>query len=245
LKDTKMPDHLEGRTDKAPFPGTGQSRSLQTQSGQTVALCQETMMQEGGVYTCTFDVIPPTDEDGDMLPFAATAQIRWNENGNSIQRIISIVQGTSISLPGRVVDIRVTDVTPELLPISGDPTPGAGSKYTVSVVIDRGMRPSKSYPPTLYSGIATFPPATAVTIPIPLKSGVDSLEVTAVEDVAFPTVKPNIVVSFQNGTGIFKQYDPSVTPGFVPIPPGATDVVITNADPTNATNITLTWGVDG
>jgi hypothetical protein len=87
---------------------------------------------------------------------------------------------------------------------------------------------------------------TSETVDIPSQCGVISLEVSAVEDAAFPTAKPNILVTFTTASGgIFKAYDPTVETGFVTIPPGATQVEITNADGSNSAIVTLNWGVDG
>jgi hypothetical protein len=226
----------------------GDSRQLLTQSGQTQAITQGAPLTEGFVYTATFDVIPPTDEEGNMVPFAAEAQIRFSEKGNTIQRVISIVQGTSISLPGRVIEIRITDTTPLTLPLGGGdeptPTPGAGSQYVVTVVIERAPRAGSGQPPTLYGGIEALLGATSATIAIPAGVGAKSLLIGWAGD---PVPAPVLVTFTTAAGGIFAQYviSTDLEGVFLPIPPGATEVMLTNTDAVNTGNATITWGIDG
>jgi hypothetical protein len=222
------------------FHGVGESRDMATQSGQTVPLLQEAMMQEGGMYTLVFGLLDPG------VPVECVATITASERGNSVQRQLNIVKGASISIAGRVFDVRVTDTTPETLPLSATATPGAGTGYVVSCLIERGNRPSEGRPPTLYGGIASLATHTSETVPIPQNAGVISLEVSVAENVTFPTVTPNVVVTFTTASGgIFKVYNPVLQSGFVDIPPGATEVTITNADAANGVYATITWGIDG
>lgn len=240
-------EESEAHNPKPQFPGDGQSRTLQTQSGATARLLQSAMFQEGGVYTIVFDVKYPVG-----LIFRAVGVIRWSENGNTVTRMFDIVKGLQISTPGRVLDVSVIDATPLDLPlITGDggapvPTPGAGTDYTVTAIVERGNRAAESRPPTLFGGSAILGSHASETVAIPYQAGVISLEVTASEQSTFPTVQPNILVSFTTASGgIFKQYSVTADSGFVPIPPGATEVTITNADPANGAIVGITWGVDG
>jgi hypothetical protein len=226
--------------------GMGDSRELLTQSGQTQAISQGAPLTEGFVYTATFDVIPPTDDEGNMVPFAAEAQIRFSEKGNTIQRVISIVQGVSISLPGRVIEIRITDTTPSTLPPGGEspiPTPGAGSPYVVTVVIERAPRAS-GQPPTLYGGIVPLSGGGTAVVAIPIGVGAKSLVIGWAGN---PVPAP-LLVSFTTAAGgAFAQYIVSADLEGVPlpVPPGATEVLIENTDATNPGNATITWIIDG
>jgi hypothetical protein len=235
-------DRTEAREIATKYPGDGQARTLTTQSGAVARLMQGAMFQDGGVYTIVFDVIYPAG-----LIFACQAMVRWSENGNTVQRIFDVVKGASISTPGRVLDITVFDTTPATLPLTESiATPGAGTEYTVTALVERGNRPAENKPPTFYGGIGIIPATDTETIQIPYEAGVMSLLVTATENAALPTVKPNIFVSFTTAAGgTFGQYDPSVTGGFVPIPPSATEIKITNADSENGAIVSLYWGVDG
>lgn len=231
------------------FHGGGESRDMSTQSGQTVALFQEAMMQEGGVYTIQFGLIEPKDKNGNGVPVECVATILASDRGNSIRRQMNIVKGAGISLAGRVFDVRVTDTTPPTLPLTeGTVTPGANSSYVVSCLVERGNRASESRPPTLYGGIVSLTTHASVTIPIPEDAGVISLEVSVIEATTFPltTAKPNVTVYYTTPAGgVFKAYDPTIETGFVPIPPGATQVVIVNSDGAKTVFASLNFGIDG
>jgi hypothetical protein len=241
-----------GHNAEAYARGIGQSRDLLTQSGQTVALAQEAPLTEGFVYTATFDVIPPTDADGNLIPFSAEATLRFSENGNTVVRVISIVQGTSISLPGRVIDVRVTDVTPEFLPLSeGAPTPGAGSKYTVIVVIERATRGGgqQAAAPILYGGIYQISSAATQAVGIPAGVGAKSVMIAWAPSATGETLK-ELLVNFTaaGGAGVFMTFevDTDFEGLFVPIPPGATEITMTNTSgPGNPGNAALFFGIDG
>lgn len=225
------------------FEGASGSREMSTQSGMTVALLQEGMSLEGGVYTLLFGIIDPSPN----VPYECVATVKTSDAGNTIERQFNIVKGTAITLSGRVFDIRVTDTTPAVLPLSDStPTPGADSTYVVTCIIERGTRAPKSANPTLYGGVAQIALHATLTIPIPENAGVESLEISSQVAVAFPSTNPNVTVEFTTAAGgIFKQYNPILEPGFVTIPPGATEITITNNDGTNAVNTTITWGIDG
>lgn len=225
------------------FEGASGSRDLATQSGQSVALLMEALSLEGGVYTLIFDVIDPG------VPYECIARVTSSDAGNTVERLFHVIKGCSISLSGRVYGITITDTTPADLPlISGEPvsTPGAGSAYTVTCIIERGTRGINSAGPTLYSGSAAIASHASLVLDIPTNSGVNSLEVSSQVATTFPTSNPNVTVTFTTAAGgIFKQYNPILQPGFVAIPPGATQVKITNNDGTNGINSSVTWGIDG
>jgi hypothetical protein len=238
-----MPAELRARTAKPEFEGTGHSRTLKTQEqGKVYALLQNAMTQEGGVYTFLFGVTRLN------VPAMALATIKTSENGNTVTRKFHVIKGTSVTVAGRVLDVRVQDVTPVLLPLSGDATPGAGSEYTVTVVVERGTRASDNFP-TLWDSITALTDSggatPSVTINIPQESGVISAEVCALSG-ASPPGASEVVVEFLGGvTGVFKAYRVVDKPGFVMVPPGATQIIISNQDAANPTLVTLTWGIDG
>jgi hypothetical protein len=237
-----MPAELRARTAKPEFEGTGQSRTLKTQEqGKIYALLQNAMTQEGGVYTFLFGMTRLN------VPAMALGIIRTSENGNTVTRRFHIVRGTSVTVAGRVLDVRVQDVTPTSLPLSGDATPGAGSDYTVSVIVERGTRASDNLP-TIWDSINALTESggatPSVTIDIPQESGVISLEVCTLS-AATPPTGTDVVVEFISGTGVFKAYRTNEKPGFVLIPPGATQIIISNQNATDPALVTVTWGIDG
>ena len=249
---TKGEERFAGNGTEASETGGGDSRDLLTQSGQQVALSQGTPLTEGYVYTISFDVIAPTDDVGDPVPYACVVQVRFNENGNTQQRIFSLSGAQSISLPGRIIDIRVTDTTPTTLPLSGGdeptPTPGAGTPYTVRMVLERGNRPGGADRPALYNGIFQLAPTDSVSLMVPQGAGAQSVAVSY--GGATPADVPSaILISFNGpgGTGIFKQaYVTAASEDrFINIPSSATEVTITNVDSANTANVSVQWGIDG
>lgn len=240
-----MPAELRARTAQPEFAGGGESRDLLTQEpDKFYALLQQAMTQEGGVYTFTFGVANPAAVIASTLCI-----IKSNEGGNTVKRKFHVVNGTSITIAGRLVDVRIKDVTPKTLPITGGNTPGALTKYTVSVVVQRGTRASDNFP-TLWAGCFALTNSGGitplVTVQIPQESGVISAEVCALS-AASPPGASEVVVEFfgPGGNGIFKAYRVADKPGFVLVPPGATEIVVSNLDATNATLVTVTWGIDG
>ena len=243
---TKGEERFAGNGTEATQTGGGDSRDLLTQSGQAVALSQGTPLTEGYVYTLSFDVIPPTDADGNLVPYACVVQVRFNENGNTQQRMFSLSGAQSISLPGRVLDVRVTDTTPEILPTTSTPTPSPGSKYTVRMVVERGVRPTSSRP-VLYNGCFLLENDSSMTFAIPQGVGANTLNVSyGGEPDGLPS---QLLVTFKGpgGVGVFKSYwlQQAQQDMFITIPPGATEVVVNNEDASNSTFFSVQWGIDG
>lgn len=230
----------EARTVAPEFPGASGARELFTQSGQQVALLQEAMRAEGAVYTLTFDVVDPG------VPYECVAIVKASDRGNPIVRQFNVVRGTSISLTGRVFQVTVIDTTPATLPLSEGPvnTPGAGTSYWITVVIEPYPRAPDILGPILYGGVAIIEASSALTVDIPADVGATALEVVGVSAVPLDPTLLSITYTTAAG-GVFKLYNPVLNPGFISIPPSATQVQISNNDDTNAVTVTLTWKIDG
>ena len=238
---------MEDRSSKYGLEGASDSRDLFTQSGQEVRL-RQVAFEEAGVSTVQFGVIFPNN----FAPFACVAKIKWSDNGNTIVRQVDVVNGVMVSAQGRVLDITLTDTTPASFG-PGKPTPGADTKYTVTYVASRRPRPCQSRPPTLYGGTGTLDPhaepapITSLTFDIPNDAGVISVAI-GVQSTASPAVAPNLSVSFQDSAGnqwggwTIVQGGPPV---FGVVPPGATEMVVTNLDASHGDNLTVWWGIDG
>jgi len=140
---------------------------------------------EPGNYTIQFNVtnIRPTrngDGPGNITP---TAEVIWSVEGNSVRRLVSVVNGTSITGIGQGIRVRVFDETDP-----GDTT--AQQSYTVSVQVTRGSRPSIQQPPTygqyytdsqgnvLFSSIVVLAGGASI-IQVPQNIGAVSVWITA------------------------------------------------------------------
>lgn len=238
-----MPREMRAKTTSPQYPGLGDSRTLstQTQNNRGQAISQQAMTEEGGVYTLAFSVQPPIDDTGVLVPYVCEAIVKASEEGNTIQRRFYVINGTSISVPARIIDIRIRDATPA--EFSGETVPGAGSEYIVSVVGQRGTRPYGSKPPTLSEPAFSIASTLFTTFDIPGDAGVTTVEVALSNPITGLSVPAT--VEFLAGAGVVKAYAPSTTPEFVVIPAGATQVRITNFDGTNSVFATVTWGIDG
>lgn len=161
-----MSKSAEARTVELQLEGASGSRPIKTQSGQSVALLQEAMSAEGSVYTLSFGVLETS------APFECVATVTASDAGNTVRRQFNVVKGTSLTLSGRVFNVYVEDTTPETLPLTETPTPGANSTYWVTCIIEPGTRPPRTGP-TLYGGMAQIALHGSLTIPIPENAGVE------------------------------------------------------------------------
>jgi hypothetical protein len=185
-----------------------------------------------GYYTLQFGVNPP----GGSID--AVAEIEWSVEGSTISRFISVGVGTTISGPGQAVRARLFDRS----------TSPVFFTYPGSIQLTRGTRPNVNQPPTLiqFPEAKLIPAFSGISIDIPRKVGVISVEVTAYPQI-FPAapVTPNLVITFFNGSGVNKVYLIGEPGNFVPVPPNSTKMIIDNADPLLDLYVQVTWGIDG
>ena len=113
---------------------------------------------EAGTYTVQFNVAPPQGlpspgPDVSYPPIFIEALITWSVGGGSVNRRVSVTNGTSVTGVGEGVTVRVFDASPQLGegPYVG-PLYAAypdGTTYTVQVSVARGSRASNTQQPTL------------------------------------------------------------------------------------------------
>jgi hypothetical protein len=235
--------------------GWSSSGTLTTRSsGQPITV--QAKFPVAAVYTVQFAVTPPASG-----VFRAVATIVWTVEGNQISRQIDIGNGVSISAPSQAVRIIVNDLT--TAPLGG----AAGESYGVTVSITRGVRPASNRPPTLSGegAIIPAPPATppppsvlpialapnqTATYFIPQTAGVVSVAISAVVIFlpAAPDIGAFVVIAQGNPSANTKTYryeDQGAGDSFIVITPFATEVTLTNFDPTNNVIVSLVWGIDG
>lgn len=214
----------------------GWSSSGQLNMGNSVdQVSLQANFPKGDVYTVQFSVTPPSAVGG-VIPIPTTrATIMWSINGNFHSRVVDVGNGVSVSGVANAVKVNVQDLSPD---------PGGSPQYGVDITVARGVRADTGNPPTLFGERVTGVAAAggAVTILVPINAGVISAEVTASEN---GVGTPNVTVLQQGGT-TQKSYDVGIVPAFVALRPGVvTQLRIVNHDPTNAVDITITWGIDG
>lgn len=213
-------------------------------AGQPVTL--QAAFPIADVYTVQFAVTPP-----DSGVFRAVATIIWTVEGNQILRQVDIGNGVSISAPSQSVRVMVNDRTIDQL--SGH----IGETYAVTVSVTRGVRPASDRPPTLASDGAIVPAAPAIvpiallagqtaTYIVPQGAGVVSVAVSAAALTA--GITPDLLIAQGNpvlNTKLYKYEDQGAGDSFIAIAPFATQVLVTNLDPTNTIIVSATWGIDG
>jgi hypothetical protein len=223
--------------------GKSQSTPMRTTAvgvSQPVAALQSTY-PESAVKTVQFEVVPPELSAPAFGEFNCEAIVVWQNDSNKLSRRISVGNGATISGTGQGVTVQLQDVTA---------FPPGNQPYAVTVSLAPGQRASYNQPPTLLGfkdGVHVVLAAGVLVLNIPQDAGAISLEVSigVLVFAAMPvTGKINVVLETAVGV-IFKQYDPAIETGFVPIPPNCSVVHINNFDPVNSYRIQVTFGIDG
>lgn len=176
-------------------------------------------------------------------------------NGNSVQRIISVYDGMSITLRGQSIDVNVRDFTVASV--------STGRQYTVGCLATLGVRASWKQPPILtpltFGTAPTGPFATPIVaaIPVPVASsrflqipqdaGINSVNVTVSNTAGVIIPDDNVWVAMENSPGFAIQriYDPRDY-DWVPIAPNSDIIELRNIG-TNGEQalFTVTFGIDG
>lgn len=202
-------------------------------------------------YTIQFGVIPPNVSPLTNAGYQALATITWSVNGNPITRQVSVGQGIEISGPADSITVRVQDATP---------TPGfapAGSVYTVTISCSPGTRAATAqnqpllYPtPTVQTSGSSAPAQLGVngsasdtaTFNVPQGAGVTGYWVSVAASI---TISPNLDVQQMAGATLFEHIFAQLNPLFVPLAPGANQVVIQNLDTQHGASVSFMWTIDG
>jgi hypothetical protein len=203
------------------------------------------VLTTAGVWTVQFAVSSSSD---DLVP-NAVAKVQWNVDGNPIVRMMSLLDGVSITGVSDSVSVDVFDETTYLYE-----TPN-GFDYTVSALIAPGPRAGANNPPTYfppnpdvnsYPGRFSLPFGTTESIPIPKDAGLTSVNVT-VSVYGDPEIltEADVAVRFRSFAGVLlKQWDPRFV-DWVPIPPASHTLELVNNHASAMLIFGVSLGVDG
>lgn len=191
-------------------------------------------------YSVQFSV-----ESGNGFIVNPAAEIVWNLEGNSVRRLVSVVNGLTVTGMAQGVNVRVFD---------DNTLAGPSVVYRVGVQIAPGVRASVNQPPTYVPNIpGVFPFGQVVLVALsqidvflPINAGVISVLCTA-GGTPNPVVitEADIQVSHFASAGFStKVYDPR-NAGFVPVGPDTAWIRIRNANAANNYKVALTFGIDG
>jgi|WetSurMetagenome_2_1015567.scaffolds.fasta_scaffold225342_3 hypothetical protein len=234
---------------------TGWSASRELISKDTNPAVQlQANFQDPTPYTVQFSItnLKATDGSADIGSYNPTAVIEWSVEGNSVRRVVSVINGTSVTGVGQGCRITVRDQTP-----TTDTT--KEMEYTVAILVAPGVRPANQLQPILTPLIAdsfgvTRPGAifvdggTGVDVQIPENAGVTSVYITAASlnaGIPVALTDADIQASHTNTAYVYKEYNPNKYT-WVPIGPGTSTVRLTNfMGPLTQVLFNVTFGIDG
>lgn len=182
------------------------------------------------------------------------ANISATVEGNEVNRIVTVMDGASITLRGQVINVEARDFT--------DPAIDNDNNYNVEILATLGVRAGNKQPPILnplvkstnFGSVGVLSPIVAVIVvpalgttfvPIPNDAGVISAFVTVISDgTAF--TQDEVLVQHYTTTGtVLRDYDPR-NYDWVPLTPTTGSLGLKNnqAAAKNAL-FAVTFGVDG
>lgn len=194
-----------------------------------------------GLYTVQFEVLPPDDGNG----FSAYAIVNWKVDGQPITRKLSVFSGASISGVAEAVDIKIVDYS--------DTASGAlsAAPYKVGASLSRGQRADIMQPPSLTTNPRAIPVGAGLstTFVVPQGAGVTSVMVlTATQLSVTANANPLGVTAHgaDNALGVTTQswYPILQGPGWVPLTPRTTSIIVQNFD-VNDVDVQVLWGIEG
>jgi len=235
-------------------PGWGQAGELTTGvgvsligrearfRGQKVLLAAQ--LPNPGSVTVQFNIT-------NQFPANARARVSTAVNGVSINRIISVVDGATITMRGESVDVEVADFT--------DSTISTGREYVVGITAAPGERGANKQPPMLAPlvvGAASAGPFTAIVGAIPIAAGGD-VWIPIDPDAGVISVFTTLVylgalaagefrVDHALATGLALQtYDPREFNDWVPLAPNTEFIHLRNLSGAINVAAIVTFGIDG
>lgn len=208
------------------------------------------------VYTVQFNVaypkgLPFLSPPERYIPIFVEALVTWSVAGGTVQRRVSVANGTSISGVGEACTVAIVDRSPQV----GQGVYTVGNHYvaypptvtyTVQATIAPGNRASNSVGPVLtrweWSNQLTEP-ANTFEASIPADCGAISTFVST-DPPANVKVQQVFANPSSQPTNLFNYTPEEDTIQFVPIMPSVTEIQVENSTGT-AYSVTLFLGIDG
>ena len=199
---------------------------------------------EPGVYTVNISATVPNNGGIAGITVRTLALVEWSVGGNTVSRLVSVGQSTSISAPAQGVKVSVYDDSSPFALTPGQPA----VKYQVSISVTKGTRVAGSRP--LLAAKQTFTelfpiPAVQLSYPVPAGVGVIGVVVLLASSTRPWAVIPDNMIQLQqtsrgNGVGSCdpRQFE------YVPLDPSTTDVYLYNSG-TFSVFATLYFVIDG
>jgi hypothetical protein len=198
---------------------------------------QATEFGEAEQFTVQF-FVSRANLTGTNVNQRAKATITWSVAGNSVQRVISLYDGASISGVGEAVRVVVEDDSFR----NGPATPNDVKPYQVSFQFAPGTRPSQQQPPYLFIFHPTgFVNVSNISIPIPENIGAIS---TNVFISGIPGITATVSMEGNNAGATWDMSNNDENQRWRPIPPGCVTLNVALSAPGRPA-IALMIGIDG
>lgn len=238
---------IDNRTSQG---GWSTSGFITSQDGENSAVKLQAIFPKADNYSVQFSV---GTGNGNLIN--PTAEIVWSLEGNSVRRLVSVINGLTVTGMAQGASVRVYDAVPTNMGPMGPQV-----TYPVGVQIAPGVRAAENQPPTLVISQAPEVPGansmlfgqsilaagTNIDVQLPIGAGIISAYCT-VSGFGVPTVITEAdiqVLHYNSGGFTLKSYDPRLL-GFVPLGPDTTTIRIANFSAAGIYLVSLTFGIDG
>ena len=211
--------------------------------------------EDASEYTVSFGITPADSGDPRVDP-NVRATVRWNINGVSIQRIVTLGQGTALSGTATGVSVDLQDFSTAEIGVN------TASEYIVTTMISPGTRPANSYPPTLIpipaeesrtvsidspGGTYSLLGGQSVDVSVPINAGVRSYYISSgVSSPSNENATIKVVELDLAGTPLRSYLLTGSTNGFVAISNRTAKIYLGNIEALASIEYaSLTWGIEG
>lgn len=231
-------------TDKQGWSASG---TLITGDSLTRVILQANFVDLPANYTVQFG-LQKADDAQIVQP---KAEVVWSVEGNSVRRLVNIVNGLSMTGTGQAVKVTLWD---DLRVGQGGFVPD--QEYIGSVQVSPGSRASLDHAPTLipetytptggdetvYAGAVTLFPGGSVSFPIPDNAGAVSVMpwYSGNKDV----LDGDVFFGMGNNTDNYFQYTLGRNPVWIPVTAACSRIFMRN-DSTETIEVGLVFAIDG
>lgn len=193
------------------------------------------IFENPGEFTCQFGITVAKNPTVTKMSNRARALIAWNVDGQPVQRLVSITNGTSVTGIADAVAVQIFDTTV----VGGFPNYNSNVPYIVTSSVAHGSRPSIQQPPSLdlfdpATGLAfTVTAGTNIFVPLPENIGaVSTFICVAPAPIAgvfqnTPILNQGAQVGQGQG-GTLKLFDPQAYAKWVPLASGTDRLQLIN-----------------
>jgi hypothetical protein len=216
-------------------------------TGKSDAVGLAVNFKHPNTYTLQFftDALQHPNPSGTAIQ--TLAEIIWSVSGNSVRRLISLINGTALSGSGEGVTVKIYDWSANAL---------VKSLYSVGVLLAPGIRGNFSQPPYLEIDndfvrgnpvFTTIAAAGSAIFQIPQNAGVNSVWFSVLTNGGFVAIAPQNMQFIQRSPlgALTKGGDyEAITNKWWPVSPGAKDIRVFN-NTANSVDVTPSWGIEG